>query len=179
MWLYMIIIAAVVAVDQLTKIIVMNTMTLGESIDVIPGIFRFTYILNDGMAFGLLDSQRWIFMIVSVVAIAALIFYMWKYKPDNKVALWGMSLVIGGGIGNMIDRLFYGETFTNGAVVDFLDFCAFPSVWKYIFNVADACVCIGAGLIMLYLVLDIAKSSKQTTEENDREDEEAAEKEEK
>ena len=161
MWIYMIIIAAVVALDQLTKVIVMNTMAFGESVELIPGVFRFTYILNDGMAFGLLDSQRWIFMSVSVLAIAAIIFYMWKYRPDNKMALWGMSLVIGGGVGNMIDRLFYGEGFGNGAVVDFLDFCAFPRVWKYIFNVADACVCIGAGLIMLYLVLDIVKTSKE------------------
>ena len=61
----------------------------------------------------------------------------------------------------MIDRLFYGESFGNGSVVDFVDFCAFPEVWKYIFNVADACVCIGAGLIMLYLVLDIARTSKE------------------
>ncbi len=157
----MIVIAVAVALDQLTKFIVMNTMELYESIEVIPGVFRFTYILNDGMAFGLLDSQRWIFMVVSVVAIAAIIFYMWKYRPDSKVALWGLSLVIGGGVGNMIDRLFYGESFGNGSVVDFLDFCAFPEVWKYIFNVADACVCVGAGLIMLYLIMDIKNASKQ------------------
>ena len=167
MWLYMIIIAAVVALDQITKVIVMNTMEFGDIVDVIPGVFRFTYILNDGMAFGLLDSQRWIFMSVSVVAIAAIIFYMWKYRPDNKVALWGMSLVIGGGIGNMIDRLFYGESFGNGAVVDFIDFCAFPDLWKWVFNVADACVCVGAGFIMLYLILDIVKTSKKT-EKNEK-----------
>ena len=62
---------------------------------------------------------------------------------------------------NMIDRLFYGESFANGAVVDFIDFCAFPNVWKYIFNVADACVCVGAGIIMLYLIMDIARTSKE------------------
>ena len=172
MWLYMIIIAAVVALDQITKVIVMNTMALHESVDVIPGVFRFTYILNDGMAFGLLDNARWIFLVVSTVAIAALIFYMWKYRPNNKLALFGMSLVIGGGIGNMIDRLFYGDVFANGAVVDFLDFCAFPDVWKWIFNVADASVCIGAGLIMLYFVMDIVKTAKE--EKNKAEDTENA-----
>ena len=168
----MIIIAAVVALDQITKVIVMNTMALHESVDVIPGVFRFTYILNDGMAFGLLDNARWIFLVVSTVAIAALIFYMWKYRPNNKLALFGMSLVIGGGIGNMIDRLFYGDVFANGAVVDFLDFCAFPDVWKWIFNVADASVCIGAGLIMLYFVMDIVKTAKE--EKNKAEDTENA-----
>ena len=172
MWLYMIIIAAVVALDQITKVIVMNTMALHESVDVIPGVFRFTYILNDGMAFGLLDNARWIFLVVSTVAIASLIFYMWKYRPNNKLALFGMSLVIGGGIGNMIDRLFYGDVFANGAVVDFLDFCAFPDVWGWIFNVADASVCIGAGLIMLYFVMDIVKTAKE--EKNKAEDTENA-----
>ena len=172
MWLYMIIIAAVVVFDQITKVIVMNTMTLDQSVDVIPGVFRFTYILNDGMAFGLLDNARWIFLVVSTVAIAALIFYMWKYRPNNKLALFGMSLVIGGGIGNMIDRLFYGDVFANGAVVDFLDFCAFPDVWGWIFNVADASVCIGAGLIMLYFVMDIVKTAKE--EKNKAEDTENA-----
>ena len=172
MWLYMIIIAAVVVFDQITKVIVMNTMVLHESVDVIPGVFRFTYILNDGMAFGLLDNARWIFLVVSTVAIASLIFYMWKYRPNNKLALFGMSLVIGGGIGNMIDRLFYGDVFANGAVVDFLDFCAFPDVWEWIFNVADASVCIGAGLIMLYLVMDIVKTAKE--EKNKAEDTENA-----
>ena len=168
----MIIIAAVVALDQITKVIVMNTMALHESVDVIPGVFRFTYILNDGMAFGLLDNARWIFLVVSTVAIASLIFYMWKYRPNNKLALFGMSLVIGGGIGNMIDRLFYGDVFANGAVVDFLDFCAFPDVWGWIFNVADASVCIGAGLIMLYFVMDIVKTAKE--EKNKAEDTENA-----
>lgn len=168
----MIVIAVVVALDQLTKLIVMNSMELFESIEVIPGVFRFTYILNDGMAFGLLDDKRWIFLLVSTLAIVAILYYMWKYRPDNKLALWGMSLVIGGGIGNMIDRLFYGESFANGAVVDFIDFCAFPNVWKYIFNVADACVCVGAGIIMLYLIMDIARTSKE--EKNKAEDTENA-----
>ena len=67
----------------------------------------------------------------------------------------GLSLVIGGGIGNMIDRIAYGY------VVDFLDFCAFPSIWKWVFNIADACVCVGAGIVMLYFIIDIVKDAKK------------------
>lgn len=166
MWIFIVVAASVVALDQLTKIIVMNTMVLGEKIAVIPGVFNFTYILNDGMAFGLLDDQRWIFLSISVVSIAAIVFYIFKYKPTEKLGLWGLSLIVGGGVGNMIDRLFYGETFGNGAVVDFLDFCAFGELWKWIFNVADAAVCVGAGLVILYLVMDIIKTSKEEKENN-------------
>ena len=78
----------------------------------------------------------------------------------------GLALIIGGGIGNMIDRVVYGY------VVDFLDFCAFPTLWKWVFNVADACVCVGAGMVMLYLVLEIIKEAKnQKTEKNNAETE--------
>ena len=71
----------------------------------------------------------------------------------------------------MIDRLFYGDSFGNGTVVDFLDFCAFPKLWSWIFNVADAFVCVGAAILFVYLLIDIvneeknkSKSKKQTEE---------------
>lgn len=170
MWFFIIIAAAVVAADQLTKILVMNFLELGERIEVIPGVFNFTYILNDGMAFGLLDEHRWIFMSISVAAIAALIYYLWRYKPESKLAVVAMALIAGGGIGNMIDRLFYGPSFGNGAVVDFLDFCAFGELWKWIFNVADACVCVGAGLCIFYLIKDMVKTAKEEkAKENEKE----------
>ncbi len=160
MWIWMLVIAAIIVVDQTTKILVMSFMELGESIPVIKGVFNFTYILNDGMAFGLLDSQRWLFMLVSTLALIALIYYMLKSKPESRWACAGLSLVIGGGLGNMIDRMFYGESFGDGAVVDFIDFCAFPELWKWIFNVADSCVCVGAAILMGYLVIEIVKESK-------------------
>ena len=149
-----IIIAAVVLADQLTKQLVVHFLDRSEPFDVISGIFRFTYVENRGAAFGMLDDKRWIFMVVSSIAIVALLVYMSKFAPPSKMLKIGLSFIVGGGIGNMIDRVAYGY------VVDFLDFCAFPTLWKWVFNVADACVCVGAGMVMLYLVLEIIKEAK-------------------
>jgi signal peptidase II len=77
--------------------------------------------------------------------------------------LWGIALgmIAGGGIGNMIDRVFNGEVFGNGAVIDFIDFCAFPELWSWIFNVADAAVCVGAAFIFLAVILDEIKDARR------------------
>jgi len=146
--------AVAVALDQITKYLVVTNMELYESIEAIPGIFNFTYIQNDGAAFGSLDDARWVFMILSTVMIIAILGYMFWKKPQDKLLLSSLILVVGGGIGNMIDRV------SLGYVIDFLDFCAFPKLWKWIFNVADVCVCVGAGLLALYLILDIVKEAK-------------------
>ena len=146
--------AVAVALDQISKYIVVANLALHESIDVIPGVFRFTYIQNRGAAFGSLDNARWVFMILSTAMIIAILVYMFWKKPQNKLLLSSLTLIVGGGIGNMIDRIFLGY------VIDFLDFCAFPNLWKWIFNVADACVCIGAGLLLLYMILDMVKEAK-------------------
>lgn len=147
-------IIASVVLDQVSKLLVVANMELGQSIDVIPGIFRFTYIHNEGAAFGSMADSRWIFMILSSVAIIAILVYMFWKKPQSKLLRAALILVAGGGIGNMIDRIFLGY------VIDFLDFCAFPNLWMWIFNVADACVCIGAGLLALWMILDIIKDEK-------------------
>lgn len=147
--------AAVVLADFFTKAAVVAHIPLGESVNLIDGVFRFTYIQNRGAAFGMLSDARWVFLILSTVAIVAIVaFVAWK-RPKNKLMLMSLSLIVGGGIGNMIDRV------RLGYVVDFLDFCAFPSLWKWIFNVADAAACIGAGLLFLYLILDTVKTSKE------------------
>ena len=160
-----------VALDQATKWIVILNMEIGESIPFIKGIFHFTYIRNPGAAFGSLSNSRWIFIVLSTVMIAGMIFYLVKYRPKAKLFYIPASMIIGGGIGNMIDRLFYGDSFGNGTVVDFLDFCAFPKLWSWIFNVADAFVCVGAAILFVYLLIDIvneeknkSKSKKQTEE---------------
>ena len=161
-----------VGLDQLTKYLVVSNMALHESIDIIPGVFRFTYIQNDGAAFGSLDNARWVFMILSTVAIIGILIYMFWKKPQNKLMLSALILIVSGGIGNMIDRI------ALGYVIDFLDFCAFPKVWMWVFNVADSFVCIGAGLLILWLVLDMIREHKaekakkaQSTSEEPKNDE--------
>lgn len=140
--------------DQVTKIFAVNFLAGGESVNVIEGVFRFTYVENRGAAFGSFSDNRWVFMVISSVAIIALIVYLWKFRPDSILACSALSMIIGGGIGNMIDRIFLGY------VVDFLDFCAFPNLWMWVFNVADAFVCVGAGMLVLYLVLEMIKEAK-------------------
>ena len=160
------IIAGVVALDQITKLIVVKTMAVGETVDIISGVFRFTHIKNPGAAFGMLKDARWVFILFSLVGIAVLMVYLVKFKPKEKLLYIPMSMIVGGGIGNMIDRMFFGETFGNGKVVDFLDFYAFGELWTWVFNVADACVCVGAGLMMLYLVIEIIKEEKMKKAES-------------
>ena len=144
-----------VGLDQLTKYLVVSNMTLHESVEVIPGIFNFTYIQNDGAAFGMLDDQRWIFLVLSTVAIIGILVYMFWKKPQDKLLLSALILIVSGGIGNMIDRI------ALGYVIDFIDFCAFPEIWKWVFNVADSFVCIGAGIMILWLILDMIKDYKK------------------
>ena len=143
-----------VVLDQVSKYLVVANMELGQSVNIIPGVFRFTYIHNEGAAFGSMADARWIFMILSSVAIIAILVYVFWKKPESKLLRAALILVAGGGIGNMIDRIWLGY------VIDFIDFCAFPKLWMWIFNVADACVCIGAGMLVLWMILDIIRDEK-------------------
>ena len=125
-----------------------------EPTEIIPGVLNFRLILNDGAALGMLDNARWVFLILSTVAIiGVLVFLFWK-KPQDKLLLVALTLVTGGGIGNMIDRIWLGY------VVDFIDFCAFPKLWMWVFNVADSCVTVGAGVLALWMILDLIKEVK-------------------
>lgn len=177
MWIYFLIIAVVVLLDQLTKQIVLRTIPVGESVNFIPGVFRFTHVKNPGAAFGILENNRWVFILISLVAVAAMIAYLVKYRPKNGWLYVPLCMIAGGGLGNMIDRLFYyeeGSSFGNGLVVDFLDFCAFPRLWHWVFNVADAFVVVGAGILFVYLFLDILRDikSEKAKQKNDGEDNE-------
>jgi signal peptidase II len=167
----LLIVLGCVAVDQATKWIVALNMEIGQSVPFIKNVFHFTYIRNPGAAFGSLSNSRWIFIVLSTVMIAGMIYYLVKFRPKSKLMYIPMSMIIGGGLGNMIDRLFYGDKFGDGTVIDFLDFCAFPKLWSWIFNVADAFVVVGAIILFTYLLIDIIKdeknkaASKQKTEE--------------
>ena len=146
------IIGGSILVDQIVKIIISSTMGVGETIPVIKDIFHFTYIRNEGAAFGMLSEHRWVFMIISSVAIVAMCIYLFKFCKERMLTRIGIALVIGGGIGNMIDRIFLGY------VVDMID-CRFIDF--YVFNVADSCVCVGAGIVFLGVLLDTIKEIKE------------------
>ena len=140
-----------VFLDQISKYLIVLYMDLYQSVEIIPGVFNFTYIRNEGAAFGSLSESRWVFMILSSIMIAAILVYMFWKKPQSKLLLWSLSLIVSGGIGNMIDRI------RLEYVIDFLDFCAFPNLWKWTFNIADSFVVIGAGMMILWMILDMVQ----------------------
>lgn len=145
---------AIVVLDQTTKIIVKEYMFLGQSIDVLGSTFQLTFIENPGMAFGIRVGQegsligRWFFATVSVVASGFLIYYIYRVRHERLFYRVSLGLILGGAVGNLIDRVFYGR------VVDFLDF-DFPDVFGLsrwpIFNVADSSVVIGMIMMSLFV----------------------------
>lgn len=160
--LYVGVLLLVVLLDQITKLLIVNHFELGESLPLIKNVLHFTYILNEGAAFGMLADHRWVFLILSTVSVLGITAYL-VLRSKKIGTLWGIALgmIAGGGIGNMIDRVWNGEVFGSGAVIDFIDFCAFPELWSWIFNVADAAVCVGAALIFLAVILDEVKESRK------------------
>ncbi|MBO5883236.1 MAG: signal peptidase II [Clostridia bacterium] len=159
MIIWIAIIAGVVALDQVSKLLIVNFLDRNEPFVVIEGIFRFNYVENRGAAFGSFSDNRWVFMIISTVTIIALLIYMWKFRPDSRLACTALSFIIGGGVGNMIDRVYLGY------VVDFIDFYAFPNLWKWVFNVADSFVCIGAGMMILWCIISMIDEGKKAKAE--------------
>ncbi len=142
----------IVLADQLTKLAVIGSMSLGQSIPVIDGFFHITYIKNTGAAFGLFAQHTALLAVVTVILMAGVLFFCVKKKQMlGRFVVFCIMLMIGGGIGNMIDRIF------RGYVIDFLDF----KVWNPIFNVADVFVCTGCILIIIYvLFVDGRKNGK-------------------
>ena len=145
--------AVLVLSDQISKTMVRKTMSLYESIPVIPKFFHLTYVTNDGMAFGLnFPFGTYIFLAISIIFTVFIFWYLWTIKDDGIVIRMGIGLILAGAIGNLIDRVFLGS------VVDFLDFMIGDFHW-YVFNFADSYVTIGMGFV-LYDTLVIEKQRK-------------------
>ena len=157
---YISVIALGIGLDQLIKYLALRFVQPVGTIPVIKGIFHLTYTENPGMAFGLLSNARWLFISVSTVAIIGLAVFLFLGKAPNMLYGTSIAVIVSGGIGNMIDRTFYGETLFDGAVIDFFDFRAF-SFWKWIFNVADIAVCVGVGLYALTVIMAEVKDYKK------------------
>ncbi len=141
--LYIIIGIAVLILDIITKHWAYAALAGGEGIPLIPGVFHLTYVENTGIAFGMLENKRIVFITLSVVILVLLFIYFIRApKRDNWLKL-GTALVIFGSLGNMLDRI------TKGYVVDFFDFrlINFP-----VFNVADVAVCVGAAALVIHFL---------------------------
>jgi len=139
--------AAVILVDQFTKIYVNATMSLGQSIPVIDGLFNITFVKNPGAAFGFLAEAsplfRSFFLIaVTVIAIILILYFVAKNSAAELLLTFSLSLIMGGALGNLVDRVRYGE------VIDYLDFYIGSFHWPA-FNAADTAITLGA-LLLLY-----------------------------
>lgn len=155
-----------VILDRITKsAVVANFAKEWDSVTAIPGFLNFTYVLNDGAVAGILSDNRWVFMSVSVVAIAAITLYLFLSKDVGAGIGISAAMITGGGIGNMIDRVGSGE------VIDFIDVTAvnfFP--FNCVFNVADMFVCVGCALLIAFFIADEikeAKAKKKKSEKNE------------
>ena len=162
--IWFVVAALTVVADQITKQMAVKYLLDGSKV-VIPNVLNFTYIENDGMALGLLGEHRWIFMTLSTVAILGIMVYMIGWRPKSKYVCASLALIIGGGIGNMIDRVSYVGILEGTAgekvVRDFIDFRGFGRLWPWVFNVADACVCVGGAMLFLWCVISIFKEAKE------------------
>ena len=160
MILTLVVILLAVGTDQLTKYLMAGLLPdlEGRTLPLIPDVLHFTYVENTGAAFGMLSEHRWIFMILSVAGLALIALLLLKEKPKSPWVRFAAGLVLGGGIGNMIDRFGFGFAERKGAVLDFID-CRF--IHFYVFNVADACVTVGCFLYLFLIILAEIKAAKE------------------
>jgi signal peptidase II len=143
-------VAVIVVLDQATKALVRARLPLHESVTVVPGFFDLTHVRNTGAAFGMLNSvdfeyKALVMVLVAVAALIAVASYALTLPADQRIARIGLALILGGAIGNLIDRA------TAGFVVDFVDV-----YWRgfhfWAFNVADSAITVGVVLMLLDLM---------------------------
>ena len=137
-------------VDQLVKALVVSTVPVYQTISVIPGFFNLTHIYNPGGAFGFLSGspselRHLFFVSASVVAMGLILFLYAKTPPGHGLLEFGLSLIMGGAVGNILDRIRIGK------VIDFLDIYIKDIHWPA-FNVADSAISIGIGLFIYHLI---------------------------
>ena len=151
-----IIIAAIIVLDQWSKWVIKTSFNLYESKPVIQDFLHFTYVINDGMAFGLsFPGGKHVLLIMTILLTGFIVGFLWKEKNGHPLIKYGLALILSGAIGNLIDRLLYGK------VVDFLDLMIGNFHW-YIFNIADSSVTIG---MILFIIHSIYIEQKKTNDE--------------
>ncbi len=151
-----IIIVAIIALDQWSKWAIKTSFNLYQSKPVIQDLLHFTYVTNDGMAFGLsFPGGKHVLLIMTILLTGFIMGFLWKEKNGHPLIKYGLALILGGAIGNLIDRLLYGK------VVDFLDLMIGNFHW-YIFNIADSSVTVG---MILFIIHSIYVDQKKTNDE--------------
>lgn len=138
----LVIAASIVIIDQLIKYFVVLYLPNAGTVEAIPYILDLNYVENRGVAFGMFKDMRWVFVTITVLIIAFLIYLICTKKETSKLFVISSGLVIGGGIGNVIDRIYYGF------VVDYLQLSFFSPVC----NFADYCITVGTVMLAIYLI---------------------------
>ena len=133
---------ALAGIDQLLKYLVVTNVKPIGTINVLGDVFKLTYVENRGVAFGMFQGMQWLFIALTAVLLIAITVYMFKKRPDSKFFYITVALIIGGGIGNLIDRI------ALNYVVDYLSLSFFPPVC----NFADYCITVGVILLAVYLL---------------------------
>lgn len=150
--------ALILVADQITKFYVANNFAqLSEQFPLVKNVLNFVYVQNGGAAFGIFNSRKWLLIAVAIIIIIMCVCLLIKKAFSSKKMFWAICLVLAGGIGNLIDRVF-----RDGLVIDFIQFDFFKSF--PVFNIADISVCVGAGLILLCFILDFMKESQSNKE---------------
>jgi signal peptidase II len=155
---------SIIVIDQVTKVYIMQTMRLHESIVVIPNLFSITYIRNPGAAFGILSTSsgsfRFIFFgLTSVFALGLLGTILLRMPKDDWMGQISVVAILGGAIGNLLDRLRYGE------VIDFLDFYIEAYHWPA-FNVADSTITVGVIFLILHFAFEKQKEPEPVLQQD-------------
>ena len=130
-------------IDIVSKLIISNLMDIHDSIKIVDDFFYITYVRNTGAAWSIFSDKTWLIIIISLIIIGIVVFYIYKNKPKMKLEKIGYALILGGAVGNFLDRIIYGY------VVDFLDFYIFGYNYP-IFNLADVFIVVGIFLLVIH-----------------------------
>lgn len=157
-WTWALMMTALILIDQFSKGLIEQHYRLGESTEVISGFFNITYVRNTGAAFGMGAGveevwRRFLFLFIPVLACFYIIYLIWTSRKDRYILGFSYSLILAGAIGNLIDR------FSLGYVVDFFDFYFGKSHFPA-FNVADSCISVAAGLLIIDYIRHHKKPAK-------------------
>ncbi len=143
--MHLFLVAAIVVVfDQVSKYLISALMELGQSVTIIDSFLYITYVRNPGAAFGMFPYQTAFFITVTVVVTALIVYYYQVLSNDHRWLRFGLSLQLGGALGNLVDRV------RGGYVVDFINF----TIWPPVFNLADSAIVIGIGIFLIAFLRD-------------------------
>lgn len=157
MILWAVIAVLIIVADQISKYLVVHSVSVYDTLEVIPKVLDFVYVRNTGAAFSILDNMTWLLGLISIIFCALALVFVIKKKPKDKMLMLSLSMLFGGAMGNGIDRIF------RGFVVDFIEtaFMNFP-----VFNIADISITVGAAILIIYIMKKDAADMKNK-EKND------------